>query len=79
MRFDNDSLPAMFEPEAEGMPAEQLLALQTRRLRVLIDRLLAAGGVQAGRLAEAGVTGWRRSGGQTGGRRRDRRGRGEPG
>ena len=57
MRFDNDSLPDMFEPDAEAMPAEQLAALQTQRLRVLIDRLLAAGGVQAGRLAEAGVTG----------------------
>jgi len=56
MRFDNDSLPAMFEPEAEAMAAEQLLALQTQRLRVLIDRLLAADGVQAGRLADAGVT-----------------------
>jgi phenylacetate-coenzyme A ligase PaaK-like adenylate-forming protein len=57
MRFDNDSLPVMFEPDAEAMPAEQRAALQTQRLRVLIDRLLAAGGVQAGRLAEAGVTG----------------------
>jgi phenylacetate-coenzyme A ligase PaaK-like adenylate-forming protein len=57
MLFANDSLPAMFEPDAEAIPAEQLTALQTRRLRVLIDRLLAAGGVQAGRLADAGVTG----------------------
>ncbi len=56
MRFDNDSLPVMFEPEAEAMPAEQLPGLQIRRLRVLIDRLLAAGGVQAARLADAGVT-----------------------
>src|SRR5258708_34294001 len=57
MRFDNDSLPVMFEPEAEAMPAEQLRALQIRRLRVLVDRLLAAGGLQATRLADAGVTG----------------------
>jgi phenylacetate-CoA ligase len=47
----------MFEPEAESMPPEQRGALQQQRLRALIDRLLAAGGVQAGRLREAGVTG----------------------
>src|SRR6185312_5171700 len=56
MRFDNDSPPPMFEPEAEAMPAEELAGLQTRRLRGLIDRLLGAGGLQAGRLREAGVT-----------------------
>src|SRR5258708_6989996 len=56
MRFDNDSLPVMFEPEAEAMPTEQLRALQIGRLRVLIDRLLAAGGLQATRLADVGVT-----------------------
>src|SRR5258708_34428505 len=55
MRFDNDSLPVMFEPEAEAMPAEQLPALQIRRLRVLVDRLLAAGGLQATRLADVRV------------------------
>jgi len=47
----------LFEPEAETMPAERRAALQQDRLRALIDRLLAAGGVQAGRLREAGVTG----------------------
>lgn len=57
MRFDNDSVPPMFEPEAESMPVEDRAALQAERLRGLIDRLLAAGGLQAGRLAEAGVTG----------------------
>src|SRR5262245_452284 len=56
MRFDNDSPPPMFEPEAEAMPAGELAALQARRLSGLIDRLLAAGGVQADRLADAGVT-----------------------
>ncbi len=56
MRFDNDSPPPMFEPEAETMQVEELQALQNRRLRGLIDRLLAAGGLQARRLAEAGVT-----------------------
>src|SRR5258708_33947682 len=56
MRFDNDSLPVMFEPEAEAMPTEQLRALQIGRLRGLIDRLLAAGGLQATRLAAGGRT-----------------------
>jgi phenylacetate-coenzyme A ligase PaaK-like adenylate-forming protein len=45
----------MFEPDAEAMPPEQLAGLQQDRLRGLVDRLLAAGGVQAGRLGEAGV------------------------
>src|SRR5262249_24850090 len=39
------------------MPAEQRAALQHDRLRALIDRLLAAGGPQAAKLAAAGVTG----------------------
>src|ERR1700685_1938808 len=47
----------MFEPDAESMPAEQLAGLQQSRLRGLIGRLLAADGVQAGRLRDAGVTG----------------------
>ena len=46
----------MFEPDAESMPAEQRSVLQAERLRALVDRLLAAGGIQARRLAEAGVT-----------------------
>ncbi len=46
----------MFEPEAESMPHEQRAALQDERLRGLVDRLLAAGGVQADRLRQAGVT-----------------------
>ncbi|MGN6792810.1 MAG: phenylacetate--CoA ligase family protein [Streptosporangiaceae bacterium] len=46
----------MFEPEAEALPAEELSGLQVRRLRGLIDRLLAAGGLQAGRLRNAGIT-----------------------
>ncbi len=56
MRFDNDSPPPMFEPQAEAMPAAELRALQASRLRELIDRLLAADGLQAGRLRAAGVT-----------------------
>ena len=47
--------PAMFEPDAESMPAEQLTGLQLERLRALADRLLALGGVQGVRLKEAGV------------------------
>jgi phenylacetate-coenzyme A ligase PaaK-like adenylate-forming protein len=47
--------PAMFEPDAESMPAEQLTGLQLERLRALVDRLLALGGVQGMRLKDAGV------------------------
>ena len=46
----------MFEPDAEAMPAEQRAKLQEERLRGLVDRLLAAAGVQAERLRAAGVT-----------------------
>jgi phenylacetate-coenzyme A ligase PaaK-like adenylate-forming protein len=56
MRFEPQSVPAMFEPQAESMPAELRAAVQQERLRGLVDRLLAAGGLQAGRLAEAGVS-----------------------
>ena len=52
----------MFEPDAESMPAEQRAGLQEERLRALVDRLLAADGVQAERLRSAGVT----SGGDVG-------------
>ncbi len=45
---DKPAVP-MFEPDAESMPREQLAELQEDRLRSLINRLLAAGGVQAGR------------------------------
>src|SRR5580658_11237464 len=47
----------MFEAGAESMPPEQRAVLQAGRLRALIDWLIAAQGVQARRLAEAGVTG----------------------
>ena len=46
----------MFAPDAESMPAGQRAGLQEERLRALVDRLLAAGGVQAERLRSAGVT-----------------------
>ncbi len=51
----DEQLSAMFEPDAESMPRERLAALQQDRLRGLVDRLLAADGIQAGRLKEAGV------------------------
>lgn len=54
--FDEKAIPAMFEPAAESMPPERLAELQGKRLSGLIDRLIAAGGLQAGRLAQAGVT-----------------------
>ena len=47
---------AMFEPEAEAMPAEQLTGLQLERLRAMIDRLIGLGGLQAARLKETGVS-----------------------
>jgi phenylacetate-CoA ligase len=46
----------MFEPQAESMPEDERAALQQARLARLIDRLLAAGGTQGRRLAEAGLT-----------------------
>src|SRR6516165_6142488 len=46
----------MFEPGAEAMPHEELARLQDDRLRMLVGRLLALGGVQAQRLRAAGVT-----------------------
>jgi phenylacetate-CoA ligase len=46
----------IFEPEAESMPAEQRAGLQQERLRGLVDRLLAAKGVQAERMSQAGIT-----------------------
>ena len=46
----------MFEPTAEAMPHPELARLQAERLRTLVGRLLALGGVQAQRLRAAGVT-----------------------
>ncbi len=51
------SPPPMFEPAAESMSRDERAALQARRLSTLIDTLIAAGGLQARRLADAGVTG----------------------
>ncbi len=44
----------IFDP-AETMSVDERTALQTRRLRALVDRLLAAGGRQAAALRAAGV------------------------
>jgi phenylacetate-CoA ligase len=46
----------MVDPDAEGCPPQQRRELQQRRLRELVDRLLRAGGLQAERLAAAGVS-----------------------
>ncbi|HET7312510.1 MAG TPA: phenylacetate--CoA ligase [Mycobacteriales bacterium] len=46
----------MFDPRAEAMSADERHAVQGHRLRDLVDRLLAADGVQGRRLREAGVT-----------------------
>jgi phenylacetate-CoA ligase len=53
--MSRQAVPAMFDPESEAMPPEELRQLQQHRLSGLIDRLLAADGLQAGRLAGAGV------------------------
>lgn len=45
----------MFDAVAETMSTDERAALQERRLRAMVDRLLAVGGVQADRLREAGV------------------------
>src|SRR4051794_8392121 len=45
----------MYDARAEAMSAAERHAVQGHRLRVLIDRLLAADGVQARRLRAAGV------------------------
>jgi phenylacetate-coenzyme A ligase PaaK-like adenylate-forming protein len=53
--MSRQAVPPMFEPESEALPPERLTELQEQRLRGLVDRLLAAGGLQSARLAEAGV------------------------
>jgi phenylacetate-coenzyme A ligase PaaK-like adenylate-forming protein len=54
---DGTAAPPMFEPAAESMSRDERAALQAERLSALVDTLIAAGGMQARRLAEAGVTG----------------------
>jgi phenylacetate-coenzyme A ligase PaaK-like adenylate-forming protein len=57
MTMPGNQPPPMFEPGPESMAPDERCELQERRLRRLIDWLVAAGGVQGRRLAEAGVTG----------------------
>jgi phenylacetate-coenzyme A ligase PaaK-like adenylate-forming protein len=47
---------AIFDRAAETMPAAERTVLQSGRLSALVDRLIAAGGVQGERLGAAGVT-----------------------
>jgi phenylacetate-CoA ligase len=52
---DGVSVP-LVEPDAEGISPDQRRDVQERRLRQLATRLLAAGGLQADRLRDCGVT-----------------------
>ena len=45
----------LVEPDAEGISPDQRREVQERRFRRLVDRLLAAGGLQAARLMDCGV------------------------
>src|SRR5437764_8235419 len=45
----------MYDAAAEAMSVDERSALQARRLRALVDRLLTADGLQAKRLRDAGV------------------------
>jgi len=51
-----DGVP-LVEPDAEGISPDLRREVQEQRLRRLVDRLVAAGGLQAARLADQGVTG----------------------
>lgn len=51
----HDAAPVLVDPDAEAAPPHQRRRLQQRRLSALIDRLLAADGLQAARLRELGV------------------------
>ncbi|MGO1055299.1 phenylacetate--CoA ligase family protein [Crossiella sp. CA198] len=47
--------PVLTDPDAEGASPERRAVLQERRLRGVVDRVLGAGGVLAGRLRECGI------------------------
>jgi phenylacetate-CoA ligase len=51
-----DYVVPLTEPDAEGIAPQRRRIVQERRLRALVDRLLAADGLQAERLRAAGVT-----------------------
>lgn len=48
-------MPLLVEPETEGVDPERRRDVQEQRLRRLVDRLLAAGGLQGDRLREIGI------------------------
>ena len=52
----SDHTVPLTDPDAEGIDPERRRVVQERRLRALIDRLLAAGGIQAARLRGAGIS-----------------------
>jgi len=54
---DDVSSVALVEPDAEGVAPHLRRQVQERRFRELVDRLIAAGGLQAQRLADCGVRG----------------------
>ena len=54
--MQDEQWPGIFEPDAESISADALAVLQRDRLRSMIDRLMAVGGMQAARLREAGVS-----------------------
>lgn len=49
-------IPLLVDPDAEGIAPERRRELQERRLRSLVERLLAADGLQANRLRDSGVS-----------------------
>jgi phenylacetate-CoA ligase len=51
-----DYVVPLTDPDAEGIDPERRRVVQERRLRDLVDRLLAADGLQAERLRAAGLT-----------------------
>jgi phenylacetate-CoA ligase len=56
MVTEPDYVVPLTEPDAEGIAPERRRIVQERRLRALVDRLLAAQGLQAERLRAAGIT-----------------------
>jgi phenylacetate-CoA ligase len=53
---ERDHIVPLTDPDAEGVDPERRRVVQERRLRGLVDRLLAAGGLQGERLRGAGVS-----------------------
>jgi phenylacetate-CoA ligase len=53
---ESDYAVPLTDPDVEGIDPERRRVVQERRLRALVDRLLAADGLQAGRLRAAGVS-----------------------